>query len=371
MKRKWRWGAVLLGMLLCLFLAGGKADAAPILTGNIDLKGADATITTNYAGDSLLTTKKDTYLLTEDSEIYSSKSILINLHNTSPVEIEAINARNHLEFRGNGELVINSRGKIGMQVGGHLRAFKNSKYGTGKVIAMGTQTGVMVQRQIHMDGGRLEGYGAQYGIWVYDDIIPYTTAYIKGLSTDGIGIWTYNTVHAIKGATVVGEGYQSGVYSQNGYIQADQVGASITGTSHNIYSLYSALHAHKGRNRIHASGNSVVREIYKNPGFYVSTDKPVHVRNLYSTVARNMYDMSKYTWASRPFGVYYQVGYGLLSDGSNDFFDENSTITGTRTVTGTAIDKTEEVYLRRNSTHEVIFTGIFSDSTDDPVIPDP
>lgn len=359
MKRKFGYFVMFLGFLFTIFFIGGKADAAPILTGNIDLKGYDATITTNYYGDQLLTTKKDTYLLTEDSVIYSSKSILINLHNTRPVTVDSIDARKTLEFRGNGELNLESTGQIALRVGAHLKAFKNSKYGTGKVIATGTQTGIMVQNQIHMDGGRLEGTGSQYGIWVYDDLLPYTTAYIKGTGTDGIGIWSYNTVHALKGATVIGEGYHSGVYSHNAYIQAEFVGSNITGISHNIYSLYSALHCQKGLNRLQANGNSLVREIYVDPGFTINHLDPVHVRNRYSTVARNMYDMSKYTWASRPFGVYYKTGYGLLGDPDYAFTD--GTITGTRTVTGMSIDRTELTYLRRNATHEVIFTGIDTD----------
>lgn len=361
-KRKVGLATTFAGILFFGLASGIQADAAEALTGNVDLKGYDATITTNAKGETLLTTKKGEYELTENSKIYSSKSLEIKLDNKNAAQIDSIYVKGTLEFVGAGELNAVSDGEVGIEATTHIRAFKNTKYGEGKVTGTGKNYGIRLQNEIQMDGGTLEGYGADFGIWSNNDIKPYKTAVLKGVSTNGTGIWAYRDIYAWKGATVIAEGLNCGGYSQIAHIQAEDAGSSITGISHNINSQYSALHAQK--EMLRAYNGAVVREEYVKPDFSITRDVAVDVLQ-YSSVARNMKYMSNYTWSSDPTGVFYTEN-GLLGDIKQPF--RNGTIKGERVETGTTANKTvgkknEVTELKKNGVHQVLFSEAQADYT--------
>lgn len=347
-------GGSLLVLGLGLF-AGQTADAASVLTESTDLKGYAATITTQGDGTNVLTTKKGEYLLNEDAKIYSSSSIIITLNNTKPVNVNSINAKSTLELRGNGEMVVNTSDPVGINVGTHFKAFKLTKYGKGKVTTTGASIGLNVQNEIQMDGGTVEAYGSEYGVYSNNDIKPYYDAVLKGVSSQGTGIYAYRDIYAWKGATVVGEGQIAGARSIIAHIQAEDPGSSITGISHNINSSLSALHADKQMLRAYNGG--VVREEYVNPGFKITDDTPLNVAANYATVARNMTNMANYNWASTPDSVYLANG-GLLGDVAKPFKD--GTVVATRSNANSLPGKEEATQLKKNGTHEVVFTGVSS-----------
>ncbi|WP_265456749.1 hypothetical protein [Enterococcus sp. HY326] len=168
------------GVLAVTFLAGGlKADAAGI-DFNTDLKGYDATIST-VNGKNVISTKKGTWDLDENSQIYSSQDLKIYLNNTTPVTIDSIYTKKDLEFSGAGELIADTEGQFGLNVGNHLKAFKYTKNGVGKVVATGTEAGMRVENEVQMEGGSIEAYGQQYGLWCNNDISRITAQQSKPL----------------------------------------------------------------------------------------------------------------------------------------------------------------------------------------------
>ena len=352
MKKKLSVLLVVLGLSL---LGGYKANAAPILTGNTDLKGYDATITTKDDGTNVLKTKKGEYDLNETSTIYSSKTITISLNNTTPATINKIQANKTLELRGNGQLNVNTTEDIGITVGDHFKAFKSAKYGKGFVTSNASKIGLRVHNEIQMEGGSVEATGAEYGIYCENDIKPYYDSVLKGTSSNGIGIYAYRDIYAWKGATVVGEGKVSGARSIIAHIQAEDAGSSITGISTDINSSLSALHADKKMLRAYRS--AVVREEYKKPGFIVSDEDPLNLPATYSTVARNMKYMENYAWASDPESVYLAEG-GILGDLSKPFKD--GTVVATRIGETCKKNKNEVTELKKGGKHEVVFSGTSS-----------
>lgn len=334
-----------------LAVAGGqKASAAELLTANTDLKGYDATVTTKADGTNVLTTKKGEFLLNENSSLYSSKIITITLNNTKPVNMGAIQAKRTLEFRGNGELNVNTTEEIGINVGDHLKAFKFTKYGKGHVTATAAGTGVFVHNEIQMDGGTVEGFGTNYGVYSENDIKPYNDAVLKGTSSEGTGIYAYRDIYAWKGATVVGEGKVSGARSIIAHIQAEDAGSSITGISTDINSSLSALHADK--QMLRAYSGAVVREEYRKPTFEITDDVPIVVTD-FTSVARNMSNMKNYTWVSEPDNVFLNEQGGLLGDVAKGT-PKNLKIIGSRQES--KLNKNEVSQIKTNGKHEVIFS---------------
>lgn len=336
-------------------LGGIESNAASVLTATTDLKGYDATITTKSDGTNVLKNKLGEFELNEDSSIYSSKTIKLTLNNSEPVNIEYIYAKKTLELVGNGEMNVSTSGDIGINVGEHLKAFKTTKYGVGKVTSEGSKIGLRVHNEIQMEGGSVEASGAEYGIYCENDIKPYYSAVLKGTSSEGTGIWAYRDIYAWKGATVVGEGKVSGARSIIAHIQAEDAGSSITGISHDINSSLSALHADK--QMLRAYQGAVVREEYKNPGFVITDDVALNLTANYKTVARNMSNMSNYVWSSDPQSVYNTTA-GLLGDVTKPFSD--GTIRGVRTDPKTSARKDEVTQLKKSGTHEVLFSGTSS-----------
>ncbi|WP_375178500.1 carbohydrate-binding domain-containing protein [Enterococcus rotai] len=335
-----------------LAVAGGqKAFAAELLTANTDLNGYAATVTTKPDGTNVLTTKKGEYLLNENASLYSSKIITITLNNTKPVNMGAINAKRTLEFRGNGELNVNTNQEVGINVGDHLKAFKFTKYGKGHVTANAAGTGIFVHNEIQMDGGTVEGVGTNYGVYSENDIKPYNDAVLKGTSSEGTGIYAYRDIYAWKGATVVGEGKVSGARSIIAHIQAEGAGSSITGISTDINSSLSALHADK--QMLRAYSGAVVREEYRKPAFEITEDVPVFVTD-FTSVARNMRDMKNYTWVSEPDNVFLNEQGGLLGDTAKGTPKELKII-GSRQESKLH-NKNEVSQIKLNGKHEVIFS---------------
>ncbi|WP_277490611.1 hypothetical protein [Breznakia sp. PF5-3] len=344
-----------------------KADASSyaVLSGNIDLKGYDATITTQKDGSNILSTKKGTYLLNENAVIYSSRDQKIYLNNTVPVNVNSIYTKKDLEFRGSGALNANTADEFGINVGGHLKAFKYTKNGVGTVSATGTTAGIRVYNEIQMEGGSISGYGINYGIWCYNDIKPYYSASIYGYASgaDSTGIWAYRDIYAWKGATVSGEGGSCGARTQIAHIQAEGAGSSITGISRNIYSGVSALQADKQMLRAYCG--AMVQEIYLNSGLVVTDDVAVDVTAMYPTVNRNMCYMGNYQWYSEPAGIYYN-GQGLIGDPySANFKDGN--IVGYRTNEACCKGK-EATQLKKSGTHKVVFSNAATYYTEDIII---
>ncbi|OJG97843.1 hypothetical protein RV18_GL003857 [Enterococcus termitis] len=331
------------------------ADAASVLTEGTDLKGYAATITTKNDGTNVLTTKKGEYLLNETAKIYSSSSIVITLNNTKPVTINSINTKCTLELRGNGEMQVQTQDDVAINVGTYFKAFKLTKYGKGKVTASASKIGLKVKNEIQMEGGSVEASGAEYGIYCDNDIKPYYDAVLKGVSSNGTGIYAYRDIYAWKGATVIGEGQVAGARSIIAHIQAEDAGSSITGISHDINSPLSALHADK--QMLRAYHGAVVREEYVKPDFKISDEEPLNLTQNYVTVARNMKNMANYDWSSTPESVYLANG-GLLGDVTKPFKD--GTVIGTRTNSSACVDKNEVTQLKKNGRHEVVFTGTSS-----------
>ncbi|GGC96847.1 hypothetical protein [Enterococcus wangshanyuanii] len=347
-------GGSLVALGLGLFV-GQSADAASVLTESTDLKGYAATITTQNDGTNVLTTKKGEYVLNEDAKIYSSASIIITLNNTKPVNVNSINAKHTLELRGNGEMNVDTTDDVAINVGTHFRAFKTTKYGKGKVTASAAKIGLNVKNEIQMEGGYVEASGSEYGVYSDNDIKPYYDAVLKGVSSNGTGIYAYRDIYAWKGATVIGEGKVAGARSIIAHIQAEDAGSSITGISHDINSSLSALHADK--QMLRAYNGAVVREEYVKPDFKISDEDPLNLTQQYTTVARNMTNMANYNWSSTPESVYLADG-GLLGDVAKPFKD--GTVIGTRTNAATAVGKNEVTQLKKNGTHEVVFSGTSS-----------
>lgn len=203
-----------------------------------------------------------------------------------------------------------------------------------------------------MDGGTVEGFGANYGIYSENDIKPYHDAVLKGTSSEGTGIYAYRDIYAWKGATVIGEGKIAGARSIIAHIQAEDAGSSITGISTDINSPYSALHADK--QMLRAYSGAVVREEYKKPTFEITDDVPVFVTD-FTSVARNMKDMKNYTWVSEPDNVFLDAQGGLLGDLSKGTPKELKII-GSRQENKLCFNKNEVSQLKTNGKHEVIFS---------------
>ncbi|MHC5228823.1 hypothetical protein ACYSNW_11135 [Enterococcus sp. LJL99] len=349
-KKKLSVSLVVLGLSL---LGGYKANAAEVLTGNTDLKGYDATITTKADGTNVLKTKKGEYDLNETSTIYSSKTITVTLNNTTPANINKIQAKKTLELRGNGQLNVNTTEDVGITVGDHFKAFKHAKYGKGSVTANANKIGLRVHNEIQMEGGSVEATGAEYGIYCENDIKPYYDSVLKGTSSDGIGIHAYRDIYAWKGATVVGEGKISGARSIIAHIQAEDEGSSITGISTDINSSLSALHADK--RMLRAYRGAVVREEYKNPPFVITDNIPIFVTE-YASISRNMQYTSNYNWISEPESVYLNDQGGLLGDLSKGTPKE-VTITATRAGVKCQKNKFEKTELKNNGQHIITFSN--------------
>ncbi|MGC6769185.1 hypothetical protein [Enterococcus sp. LJL51] len=344
------FSAAVLGFSL---LGAVEGEAASVLTSSTDLKGYDTKITTKSDGTNVLTNKLGEFILNEDSAIYSSKSIKVTLNNSVPVTINSINAKKSLEFVGKGEINVETNGDVGINVGNHFKAFKTTKYGVGKVTTEGSKIGLRVHNEIQMEGGSVEAEGAEYGIYCENDIKPYYSSVLRGISSNGTGIWAYRDIYSCKGATVYGEGKVSGARSIIAHIQADGAGSSITGVSYDINSSLSALHADK--EMLRAYSGAVVREEYKNPGFVVTDDDPLNLVKNYKTVARNMSNMANYSWSSNPESVFYGNN-GLLGNVENPFKD--GTIRGVRV--DKSVRKDEVTQLKKNGMHEVLFSGVDS-----------
>ncbi|WP_207695187.1 hypothetical protein DOK67_0001279 [Enterococcus sp. DIV0212c] len=345
-------GVLFFGLSASLFAVAGaqKASAAELLTSSTDLNGYAATVTTKADGTNVLTTRKGEYLLNEDATLYSSKTITITLNNTKPVDMGAIDAKRTLEFRGDGQLNVQTTGEVGINVGEHLKAFKFTKYGKGHVTATAADTGLFVHNEIQMDGGTVEGFGKNYGVYSENDIKPHNDAVLKGTSSEGTGIYAYRDIYAWKGATVVGEGKVSGARSIIAHIQAEGAGSSITGISTDINSSLSALHADK--QMLRAYSGAVVREEYRKPAFEITDDVPVFVTD-FASVARNMSDMKNYTWVSEPDNVFLNEAGGLLGDLAKGTPNKLKII-GTRQES--KLNKNEVSQLKTNGKHEVIFS---------------
>lgn len=249
-------------------------------------------------------------------------------------------------------MIVNTTDDVAINVGTHFRAFKTTKYGKGKVTASASRIGLYVKNEIQMDGGSVEASGSEYGIYCDNDIKPYYDAVLKGVSSNGTGIYAYRDIYAWKGATVIGEGQLSGARSIIAHIQAEDAGSSITGISHDINSPLSALHADK--QMLRAYNGAVVREEYVKPDFKISDEDPLNLTEKYSAVARNMTNMVNYNWSSTPESVYL-ANSGLLGDVTKPFKD--GTVVGTRTNPEISVGKKEVTQLKKNGTHEVVFSG--------------
>ena len=333
-------------------LGGDKAVAAPVLNGNTDLKGLEATISTKPDGTNVLKTKKGEFDLDSTSTIYSSKTMVLNLKNTTPIEINKIQVDKTLELRGTGQLNITTAEDVAITVGEHFKAFKASKYGKGKVTANGAKIGLRVHNEIQMEGGSVEANGNEYGIYCENDIKPYYDSILKGTSVNGIGIYAYRDIYAWKGATVVGEGKVAGARSIIAHIQAEDQGSSITGISTNIDSSLSALHADK--KMLRAYRGAIVREEYRDSNVVINDETPVNIPKTYKTIARNMNFMENYTWNSEPESVYLAEG-GLLGDVEKTF--KNGKIVATRTGETCKKNKEETTQLKSNGKHELVLSG--------------
>lgn len=355
LERKNTWLISMLGVLLLFFVTSAEVLSDEVLTNKIDLKGNDASITITSEGTALIKTKRDTYILQEDSQLYSSKSIQLTLSNDQPVTIKSIFIDGNFELQGTGTLNVLTNDPNAVVVRKDLRAFKSTKRGEGALIAHGAESGIRVGDEIQMEGGVVEGYGREFGIWCNNDIKPYRNAVLKGVSSEGIGIWAYRDIYAWKGATVTGEGLISGAYSQIAHIQAEDQGSSITGISRNLDSKNAALHAQK--KNLRAYNGAIVREEYINSTFKLSIDNAINVLN-YSSVKRNMNRMENYKWSSDPIGVY--NNNGLLIDPTANF--KQGTITGVRTAEDSS--KNEPTQLKKKGQHQVIFRDSSAENTE-------
>lgn len=321
----------------------------------IDLKGYDAKVGTSR-GKNYIATKKGNWALDSSTVLQSSKNQKIELNNTVPVTINSIKVGKTLEVTGNGELTANNpNGEFGIDVGQHIKAFKGSKSGSGKIVGKGKTVGVRVYNEVQMDAGTLEAEGQTYGLWSYNDIKPHKDAVISAVAKadNGIGIWAYRDIYAYDGAQVLGTGGASGGYSEIAHIESRGEGSLISGTSNNINSKYSALHAQKQMLRAFTGGT--VREVYNNPGFEITKDKPINVVSNYKNVARNMSDMQTYDWSSEPAGVY-NTDAGLLGNLKEPF--REGMIIGERVDEGKKKSKVELTELKKNGTHQVMFGNV-------------
>lgn len=345
------------------------ANAAQVLTKGTDLKSDDGTVTTNAAGENILTTKKGSYLLTEDSVIYSSKSFKLQLNNTVPAKVDSVVVAKDFEVTGSGELDADSDGAIGIQVGNHFKVFKNTKNGVGTVKATGTKTGAWVYNEIQSEGGTLEATGDEYGIWCYNDIKPYYSSTITATSEYGFGIWAYRDIYAWKGATVLGKGKVAGAYTQIAHIQAEDNGSSITGISTDINSQYAALNAQKPEHPLRAYDNAKVIEKYENPDFVIPLNGPgvsgVNVVS-YPSIAKNMKYMNNYTWSSDPTGVS-NIRNGLVVESGSEYSNLGLVMgvrTETNKVKNKSVNKDENSELKAGGSHFVIFGDAESDNNE-------
>lgn len=299
------------GLLVGTFLVGqSKVDAAS-LTFNEDLKGYDATIKTEN-GKNVLSTRKGTWDLDENTQIFSSKNLKIYLNNTEPVNINSIYSKHDLEFRGSGELTADTNGQFGINVGGYLKAFKYTKNGVGKVVGKGTESGIRAYNEIQMEGGTLEGYGVNYGIWTYNDIKPYYNANLKAVasSENGVGIWAYRDIYAWKGANVYGEGGASGAYTEIAHIQAEN-GSTIKGVSRNINSPLSALHAQKQMPRAYSSAKVIEEYVLTRQDTIQWRPRQTIAITDYTSIKRNMSNVQNYAWSTNGAGQVVAVPGGL------------------------------------------------------------
>lgn len=354
MKKSYLMGALALGIFGTLFVGSQESSAAEVLRGTLDLKGGTTTIVTEN-GVNILKKGLKKYELTEESVIYSSCALTVNLNNTLPVNIDSIYTKSSLYINGNGELNADTKtGQFGINVGGYFKPFYCS--GKGKITAKGNEAGIRVHNEIRMKAGTVEAYGTNYGIWCNNDIKPFLSSVLKGTATEGTGIWAYRDIYAWTGATVVGEGKVSGARSAIAHIQAEGKGSSITGISNDINSGVSALQA--DRKMLRAYCGAVVREEYRKPTFEISFDTPVFVTD-YKTVKRNMNNMKNYTWTSEPGGVYLNNQGGLLADPAQGS-PSSMRVVGTRQAKNCCIVnygvKCEPTQLKYAGVHQVIFS---------------
>lgn len=318
----------------------------------VDLNGYEAKIET-IGGKNVISTKKGKWDLNVTTDLKSKKSQTIYLNNSKPVEIKSVEVGKTLDVRGDGELTANNQnGQYGINVGDHLRAFKYDKYGSGKLTGKGEEAGVRVYNEVQMNAGELNAEGQQFGIWSYNDIKPHDDAVINAnaKADNGIGIWAYRDIYAYDGAQVNATGGASGGYSEIAHIESRGEGSLISGTSNNVNSELSALHAKK--EMLRAFDGATIREIYNNPDFEITKDKPINVVDKYNAVARNMTGMDTYNWSSDPIGVF-NTSEGLLGSVKDPF--RKGLIIGSRTDNASKAAKGEATQLKKGGTHELMF----------------
>lgn len=277
----------------------------------------------------------------------------IYLNNTTPVQIDSIYATKNLEFRGSGELQAVTDGQFGLNVGNHLRAFKNTKYGQGKVSGTGNDAGIRVVNEIQMDGGTLEAQGVNYGIWCNNDIKPYYTASIKAVATgeNSTGIWAYRDIYAWKGAKVYAEGGACGGYTAIAHIQAEN-NSEIKGVSRDITSCLSALHCQKQMLRAYSSA-SVIEEYVYNRALNWRSNQAVDLAG-YASVNRNLKNVTNYNWSVEGTGQILNIASNGITMGSMI----NATLIGVRPVNMAKIEPTQ---LKSSGKHVVQVSQIVLD----------
>ncbi|WP_086349720.1 carbohydrate-binding domain-containing protein [Candidatus Enterococcus clewellii] len=347
MKKRSLAGMLALGFAGAMFIGASDASAAQVLTGNVDLKGADSTIVVEN-GVSLLKTKSATYELTEDSMIYSSKTLKLTLNNASPVNIDSIYTKNHLKIYGNGELNADAEGQFGINVGDDLVVDSKSK---AVINSKGNEAGVRTSSQIEQHGGTINAYGKQYGVWVKNDVQTYTGAVLNANSEEKFGVYAGEDVFVRSGSKLTAEGELAGIFTGE-LIKADHEGSVITGISRNFNSGYAALH---NSTTLRARCGGLVREVYQNPTIVVDKKDGIKVEDI-TQVGWHLKNAKNYTWTSDPAGLV-ELNNGRLY--SKDGAPMNMTITGTRTTGFYAIVnkyvKEESVWLTYNGTHQVVF----------------
>lgn len=350
MKKRSLAGMLALGFAGAMFIGASDASAAQVLTGNVDLKGAEATIVVEN-GVSLLKTKGATYELNEDTMIYSSKSQTIKLENNVPVKIDSIYNKNHLYFKGNGQLDVDTKGQFGINVLDDLHVNKGSQ---AVINAKGNVAGVRTSSQIEQEGGTINAYGKEFGIWTGTDIQTYHGAILNAYSEGDFGSYAGEDVFVRSGSKFTSEGESAGIFTRE-LIKADHEGSEITGISRNFNSGYAALH---NSTTLRARCGGIVREVYLNPTVVVDKKDGIKVEDI-TQVGWHLKNAKNYTWTSDPAGLV-ELNNGRLY--SKEGAPINMTITGTRKTGFYAIVnkyvKEESVWLTYNGSHEVVFSGV-------------
>ncbi|MHC5227697.1 hypothetical protein ACYSNW_05385 [Enterococcus sp. LJL99] len=152
--KKWTKPFLVTVSVVGAFVFSGKGAFAEV----VDLQGYSAKITT-VEDQNYVSTSKGKWVLTEDTQIISSKAQVLALNNTIPEKIDSLYMKKNLELRRNGELNVEIEEQFGINVLGNLYAFTCTGYGAGKVVAAGKVDGVHVYGALKLYSGTLEGMG--------------------------------------------------------------------------------------------------------------------------------------------------------------------------------------------------------------------